>query len=64
MDIVMEVEKKIETAEERIEASEKEVETTAGFGGLAQAGAVVGAELVGVLVATSVVNGILGPEPQ
>lgn len=64
VDIVREVEKKIETVEERIEASEKEVETTVGFGGLAQAGAVAGAELVGLLVATSVVNGILGPEPQ
>lgn len=64
VNIVKEVEKKIETAEKRIETSEKEVETAASFGGLAQAGAVAGAELVGVLVATSVVNGILGPEPQ
>lgn len=64
VDIVIEVEKKIETAEKRIETSEKEIETAASFGGLAQAGAVAGAELVGLLVATSVVNGILGPEPQ
>uniref|UniRef100_A0A251T4Y5 Putative YCF37-like protein n=1 Tax=Helianthus annuus TaxID=4232 RepID=A0A251T4Y5_HELAN len=42
-------------------AAEKEV--SFGFGGgLTQAGVVVGAEAVGVLVATSIVNGILGPE--
>ncbi|KAK9228194.1 hypothetical protein WN944_021143 [Citrus x changshan-huyou] len=62
VDIVREVEKKIETVEERIEASEKEVETTAGFGGLAQAGAVAGAELVGLLVATSVEKAVVNVE--
>ncbi|MCI71303.1 synechocystis YCF37, partial [Trifolium medium] len=31
---------------------------------LAQAGVVAGAEVFGVLVATAVVNGILGPEAQ
>ena len=34
------------------------------LGGLAQAGAVAGAEVFGILVATAVVNGILGPEAQ
>ncbi|GAA0147699.1 hypothetical protein LIER_07336 [Lithospermum erythrorhizon] len=57
-------EKGIEAAEKGLETAEKEIETTVSFGGLAQAGAVVGAEVVGVLVATSVVNGILGPESQ
>ncbi|MFS8033434.1 hypothetical protein Hanom_Chr17g01569501 [Helianthus anomalus] len=50
-----------EAAEKGVEAAEKEV--SFGFGGgLTQAGVVVGAEAVGVLVATSIVNGILGPE--
>lgn len=55
-------EKGIETAEKGIETAEKEIETVAGFGGLAQAGLVAGAEVVGVVVASSVVNAILGPE--
>ncbi|KAJ9564067.1 hypothetical protein OSB04_000033 [Centaurea solstitialis] len=61
-------EKGIEAAERGIEAAETEVVATevrfggGGVGGLTQAGVVVGAEVVGVLVATSVVNGILGPE--
>ncbi|EEF40065.1 uncharacterized protein LOC8260577 [Ricinus communis] len=57
-------EKGIETAEKGIEAAEKEIEEAVSFGALAQAGAVAGAEIFGVLVATSVVNGILGPEAQ
>ncbi|XP_042501199.1 uncharacterized protein LOC122079042 [Macadamia integrifolia] len=62
-------EKGLETAERGIETAEKEiiaVEAEAGFvfGGFAQAGVVAGAEFVGVLVATSVVNGILGPQGQ
>lgn len=55
-------EKGLETAERGIETAEKGVEAVVSFGGLAQAGAVAGAEVVGILVATSVVNGILGPE--
>ncbi|CAL9026972.1 unnamed protein product [Prunus brigantina] len=55
-------EKGLETAERGIETAEKGVEAAVSFGGLAQAGAVAGAEVVGILVATSVVNGILGPE--
>lgn len=60
-------EKGIVTAEKEIVTAEQEIETVASFGigvagDLAQAGAVVGAELVGVLLASSVVNGILGPE--
>ncbi|KAM6564490.1 hypothetical protein CsatB_024488 [Cannabis sativa] len=56
--------KGIEAAEKGIESAEKEIETAVSFGGLAQAAAVAGAEVLGVLVATSVVNGILGPEPN
>lgn len=58
------VERGLETAEKGIETAEREIESAVSFGGLAQAGAVAGAEVVGVLVATSVVNGILGPEAQ
>jgi hypothetical protein len=57
-------EKGIVTAERGIETVESEIETALSFGGLAQAGVVAGAEFVGVLVATSIVNGILGPEAQ
>ncbi|KAK2986486.1 hypothetical protein RJ640_012166 [Escallonia rubra] len=57
-------EKGIEAAEKGIEKAEEEIETAVSFGGLAQAGVVAGAEVVGILVATSVVNGILGPEAQ
>lgn len=57
-------EKGIEAAENGVVAAEKEIETAVSFGGLAQAGVVVGVEAVGVLIATSVVNGILGPEAQ
>ncbi|KAM7520543.1 hypothetical protein LguiB_019505 [Lonicera macranthoides] len=57
-------EKGIESAEKGIETAEKEIETAVSFSGLAQAGVVAGAEIIGVLVATSVVNGILGPEGQ
>ncbi|KAB1214636.1 hypothetical protein CJ030_MR5G002867 [Morella rubra] len=58
------VEKGIETAEKGLVSVEKGIETAVSFGGLAQAGAVAGAEFVGILVATSIVNGILGPEAQ
>ncbi|KAF6166548.1 hypothetical protein GIB67_005410 [Kingdonia uniflora] len=54
----------IETVEKGIETAEKEVETVLGFGNLAQAGVVAAAEVVGVVIATSIVNGILGPEGQ
>lgn len=56
-------EKGVEAAERQIEAAEMEIETEVRFGGgLTQAGVVAGAEVVGILVATSVVNGILGSE--
>ncbi|KAB2617962.1 hypothetical protein D8674_013831 [Pyrus ussuriensis x Pyrus communis] len=55
-------EKGIESVERGIETAEEGVEAALSFGGLAQAGAVAGAEVVGVLVATSIVNGILGPD--
>lgn len=54
----------LEAAERGVETAEKEIVTAVSFNGLTQAGAVVAAEFVGVLVATSVVNGILGPEAQ
>ncbi|CAH8381769.1 unnamed protein product [Eruca vesicaria subsp. sativa] len=57
-------EKGIEAAEKGVETAEKEIETAVSYNGVTQAGAVVAAEFVGVLVATSVVNGILGPEAQ
>lgn len=57
-------ERGIEAAEKGIEAAEREISDAVSFGGLAQAGAVVGAEVFSVLVATAVVNGILGPEAQ
>lgn len=57
-------ERGMESAEKGIETVEKEIETALSFDGLTQAGAVAGAEVLGVLVATSIVNGILGPEAQ
>ncbi|KAG5543787.1 hypothetical protein RHGRI_016519 [Rhododendron griersonianum] len=50
-------EKGIETAEKGIETAEREIESAVSFGGLAQAVAVAAAEVVGVVAATSVVNG-------
>ncbi|KAH6832321.1 Synechocystis YCF37-like protein [Perilla frutescens var. hirtella] len=61
---VVAAEKGIEAAEKGVEAAEKEIETVLSFGGLAQAGVVAGAEVLGVLIASSIVNAILGPEPQ
>ncbi|MCL7031515.1 hypothetical protein MKW94_026531 [Papaver nudicaule] len=61
-------EKGLEAAERGVENAGKELESATSFslgggvGGLIQAGVVVGAEAVGVLVATSIVSGILGPE--
>ncbi|KAL8471985.1 hypothetical protein ACS0TY_029282 [Phlomoides rotata] len=57
-------EKGIDVAEKGVEAAEKEVETVLSFGGVAQAGVVAGAEAVGILIGTAIVNGILGPEAQ
>uniref|UniRef100_A0A1J3K508 Synechocystis YCF37 n=1 Tax=Noccaea caerulescens TaxID=107243 RepID=A0A1J3K508_NOCCA len=57
-------EKGLKAAEIGVETAEKEIETAVSYNGVTQAGAVVAAEFVGVLVATSVVNGILGPEAQ
>ncbi|CAI9758768.1 unnamed protein product [Fraxinus pennsylvanica] len=57
-------EKGVEAAEKGIEVAEKEITTAASFGGLAQAGAVAGAEAVGILIATGIVNGIIGPEAK
>ncbi|KAL8200612.1 hypothetical protein R6Q57_011951 [Mikania cordata] len=56
-------EKGIEAAEKGIKTAEMEIATEVDFGfggGLTQAGVVVGAEVVGILVGTSIVNGILG----
>nr|GEW10764.1 homolog of Synechocystis YCF37 [Tanacetum cinerariifolium] len=63
------VKKGLESSEngvEAIERGEKEIQSEVSFelgsgGGLMQAGVVAGAEVVGGLIATSVVNGILGP---
>ncbi|XP_077227812.1 homolog of Synechocystis YCF37 [Tasmannia lanceolata] len=58
-------ERGIITAEREIETAEKEIETAASFafaGDLTQAGVVAAAEIVGVVAASSVVNGILGSE--
>ncbi|XP_021905084.1 uncharacterized protein LOC110820023 [Carica papaya] len=55
-------EKELEAVEKEIESAERETETTVRFGGLAQAGVVAGAEAVGILVASTVVHGILRPE--
>ena len=61
---IVSVEKGIQTAEKGIQTAESEIEREVSFGGLAQAGAVAGVEFVAILVATSIVNGILGPEAQ
>ncbi|XVE87226.1 hypothetical protein DITRI_Ditri18aG0099200 [Diplodiscus trichospermus] len=61
---IVTVEKGLKTAEKEIETAEKEIESAVSFGALAQAGAVAGAEFLGVVVATAIVNGILGPEGQ
>lgn len=56
------VEKGLKTAENKIETAEKDIESAVGFGPLAQASAVAGAEFLGVVVATSIVNGVLAAE--
>ena len=61
---IIKVEKGLKTVEKEIETAEKEIESAVSFGALAQAGAVAGAEFLGVVVATFIVNGILGPEAQ
>ncbi|RWW12290.1 hypothetical protein GW17_00024058 [Ensete ventricosum] len=61
------VEQGIAAAEKEIQAAEEGIVASAGVGvagDLLQAGAVAGAEAVGVLVGVSVVNGILAPERQ
>ncbi|XP_052195358.1 uncharacterized protein LOC127803285 [Diospyros lotus] len=57
-------EKEIQAAERGIETAEKEIETAVSFGSLAQAVAVAAAEAIGLVIATLVVNSILGPEGQ
>ncbi|XP_074289779.1 uncharacterized protein LOC141615216 [Silene latifolia] len=69
------IEEGIESAEKGLETTitlpfiaEKEIEEAAEgggiVGGLTQAGIVAAAEMFGIVVATSIVNGILGPEPK
>ncbi|KAI4330324.1 hypothetical protein MLD38_028622 [Melastoma candidum] len=58
------VEEGVVTVERGVVAVEKGVEEAVSFGGYAQAGAVAAAEVFGVVVATAIVNGILGPEGQ
>ncbi|CAN6460449.1 unnamed protein product [Victoria cruziana] len=61
-----EAEKVVEAAESEIKMAEEDLQMIVEGGGrtadFLQAGAVVGAEAVGVVIATSVVNGILSPE--
>ncbi|XP_042423168.1 uncharacterized protein LOC122010744 [Zingiber officinale] len=68
---IVAAEKGIVAAEQGIVAAEKEIQAAEGIvasaslslaGDLLQAGAVAGAEAVGVLVSVSIVNGILAPE--
>ncbi|XVF61927.1 hypothetical protein PTKIN_Ptkin08bG0174300 [Pterospermum kingtungense] len=59
---IVTVEKGLKTAEKEIETAEKEIESAISFSALAQAGVVAGAEFLGVVIATSIVNRILGPE--
>ncbi|KAL9670367.1 hypothetical protein QQ045_007918 [Rhodiola kirilowii] len=61
-EVEKEAEEIVEAAEKEVEAAEEEIIENAG--GFAQAGVVAGAEVLGVFVASSVVNGILGPEGQ
>ncbi|KAL9691094.1 hypothetical protein QQ045_011511 [Rhodiola kirilowii] len=55
-------EKGVEAVEKGIVAAEEEIESMTSFGAVAQAGVVAGAEVLGVLVATSVVKRILDSE--
>ncbi|XP_075517332.1 uncharacterized protein LOC142551780 [Primulina tabacum] len=57
-------EKEIEVAEKELEMAEKEIEEAVRTSNLAQAGAVSVAELLGVVIASSIVNAILGPEAK
>ncbi|KAE8665933.1 hypothetical protein F3Y22_tig00112523pilonHSYRG00154 [Hibiscus syriacus] len=50
------------TVEKELKTAEKEIESAVSFGALAQAGTVAGAEILGVVVATSIVNGILAAD--
>eukprot|EP00262_Sarcandra_glabra_P022010 TRINITY_DN9529_c0_g2_i2.p1 TRINITY_DN9529_c0_g2~~TRINITY_DN9529_c0_g2_i2.p1 ORF type:complete len:164 (-),score=23.40 TRINITY_DN9529_c0_g2_i2:205-696(-) len=64
---IVAAEKKIITAVTDLETAEGEIVTEASFGiggDFGQAGVVAGAEFLGVLIASSVVNGILGPDAQ
>lgn len=57
-------ERGVEAVEIGVVAAEKGVEeaVSLSFGGVAQAGTVAATEVLGVVVATAVVNGIIGPE--
>lgn len=67
-ELVIEGEKEAEKVAEEVKEIAQDLESEAsvvlGPGAAVQAGLVAGAELVGVLVATSVVNSIVGPEPS
>ncbi|KAE8727144.1 hypothetical protein F3Y22_tig00005929pilonHSYRG00266 [Hibiscus syriacus] len=54
--------KEIFTVEEELKTAEKKIESAVSFGALAQAGTVAGAEFLGVVLATSIVNGILAAD--
>ncbi|XP_073296210.1 uncharacterized protein [Primulina huaijiensis] len=57
-------EKEIEVAEKEVEIAEKEIEEAVRTSNLAQAVAVAVAELLGVVITSSIVNAILGPEAK
>lgn len=57
-------EKEIEVAEKEVEMAEKEIEEAVRTSNLAQSAAVAVAELLGVVIASSIVNAILGPEAK
>ncbi|GLJ52554.1 hypothetical protein SUGI_1118390 [Cryptomeria japonica] len=67
-ELVIEGEKGAEKVAEEVKEIAQELESEASLferpGAAVQAGVVAGAELVGVLVASSVVNSIVGPEPS
>ncbi|KAE8697338.1 Cold acclimation protein WCOR413 family [Hibiscus syriacus] len=54
--------KEMFTVEKELKAAEKGIESAVSFSALAQAGTVAGAEFLGVVVATSIVNGILSAD--
>ncbi|KZV25248.1 hypothetical protein F511_29660 [Dorcoceras hygrometricum] len=61
---ILAAEKEIQVAEKEVEFAEKEIEEAVRTSNLAQAAAVAVAELLGVVITSSIVNAILGPEAK